>query len=88
MFFLKITFSSYSCGLTIDYSSTCVCVCVFVCISVLLSVCAGVCMCVCKHDDSKNNSSRNLKFEYIVAYENILDEFGIGPCLIKVKVMA
>ena len=48
----------YSCGLstaTIEYSSACVCVSV--------SVCVSVCLCVCKHDNSKNNSSRNLKFE-------------------------
>ena len=70
---------SYGCGLsaaTIECSSVCVCVCV------------SVCLCVCKQDNSKNNQSINLKFEYIVAYENSLDKFDIGHCPIKVKVTA
>ena len=80
IFFSKNLFLvCYSCGLstaTIEYSSACVCVCL------------SVCLCVCKHDNSKNNWSRDLKFEYIVAFENYLDEFDIGHCPIKVKDMA
>ena len=81
----------YSCGLstaTIEYSSACVCVSVCVCVW-CVSVCVSVCLCVCKHDNSKNNSSMNLKkFEYMVAYENISDELDIGHCPIKIKVRA
>ena len=67
--------SFYSCGLstaTIEYSSACVCVCVCVSVSTI----------------TQKKSSRNLKFEYIVAYENISDEFDIGHCLTKIKVRA
>ena len=63
-----------------------VCVCVWV--SVCPSVCMSVCVCVCVHDNSKNNGSVDLKLEHIVVYENSLDEFDIGHCPIKVKVMA
>ena len=66
-----------------------------VCVSVLLSVCLSVCVCVCVsclsvcvHDNSKNKGSVNLKVKNIVVYENSSDEFDIGHCLIKVKVMA
>ena len=55
-----------------------------VCVSVFLSVC----VCVCVHDNSKNNGSIHLKLEYFVVYEKSSDEFGIGHCPIKVKVMA
>ena len=54
----------------------CVCVCVCVCVS------------VCVHDNSKNNSSIDVKLEHTVVYENSSDEFDIGHCLIKVKVTA
>ena len=67
----------YSCGLetaTIEYSSP--------------SVCLSVCLSVCVHDNSKNNGSIDLKLEHIVVYENSSDEFDIGHCPIKVKVMA
>ena len=67
----------YSCGLstaTIGYSSP--------------SVCLSVCLSVCVHDNSKNNGSIDLKLEHIVVYENSSDEFDIGHCPIKVKVMA
>ena len=75
----------YSCGLstaTIEYS--CPSVCLSVCLAVFLSVCVSVCV----HDNSKNNGSILLKLEHIVVYENSADEFDIGHCLIKVKVMA
>ena len=58
----------------------CVCVCVCVC-----AVCLGVCLSVCL---SKNNGLIHLKLEHIVVYENSWDEFYIGHCPIKVKVMA
>ena len=58
---------------TIEYS--CPYVCLFVCLSVYTI-------------NSKNNGSIHLKFDYIVVYENSLDEFDIGHCLIKVKVTA
>ena len=79
-----IKFSSwinYSCGLstaTIEYSSLSVCLC----------VCVSVCLSVCVHDNSKNNGSIDVKLEHTVVYENSSDEFDIGHCLIKVKVMA
>ena len=47
-----------------------------------------VCLSVCVHDNSKNNGSIDLKLEHIVVYENSSDEFYIGHCPIKVKVMA
>ena len=53
-----------------------------------MSVCVCVCPSVCVHDNSKNNGSIDLKLEHIVVYENSSDEFDIGHCLIKVKVMA
>ena len=42
-------------------------------------------VCVCLHDNSRNRS-RNMKLEYIVVYENSLDEFDIELRCIKVKV--
>ena len=57
------------------------CVCVHPC------VCVCVCLCVFLHDNSKSNPSRNMKFEYVVVYENISDKFDNGHCQIKVKVM-
>ena len=77
----------YSCGLsttTIEYS------CPSACLSVFLSWCLCVCLCVCfcVHDNSKNNGSVHFKLEHIVVYENNLDKFNIGHCLIKIKVMA
>ena len=78
----------YSCGLstaTIEYS--CPSVCVSVCLSVCLSVRLSVCVCVCVHDNSKNNGSIHLKLEHIVVYENSSEEFDIGHCPIKVKVI-
>ena len=54
----------------------CVCVCVHPC----------VCVCVFLHDNSKNNSCRNIKLEYIVVYTNLLEKFDNGLCWIKVKV--
>ena len=61
----------YTCGLDRKYR-------------VLVSV---VCLSVCKYDNSKNEWSRILKFEYIVGYKKSSDEFDIGHCPIKVKVM-
>ena len=87
--FLKVSFIYYSCGLstaTIEYSSLSVCLCV--CLSVCLSWCLSVCLSVCVHDNSKNNGSIDMKLEHIVVYENSSDEFDIGHCPIKVKVMA
>ena len=52
------------------------------CVSVC--VCFRVCVCLC--DNSKRNRSRNMKFKYIVVYENISDKFDIGHCWTKVKV--
>ena len=49
--------------------------------------CLSVCLSICVHDNSKNNGSVNLKLEHIVVYENSSEEFNIGHCLIKVKVM-
>ena len=51
-----------------------------------MCVCIRVCVYVFLHDDSKSNRSRNMKFEYVVVYENILDKFDNGNCRIKVKV--
>ena len=53
---------------------------------VSVCVCQSFCMSVCVHDNSKNNGSIHLKLEHIVVYENSLNEFDIGHCLIKVKV--
>ena len=53
-----------------------------------LSVCLGVCLSVCVHNNSKNDGSIDLKLEHTVVYENSSDEFDIGHCPIKVKVMA
>ena len=50
--------------------------------------CLSVCLSVCVHDNSKNNSSFDLKLEHTVVYENSSDEFDIGHCPIKVKVTA
>ena len=49
-------------------------------------MCFRVCVCVYLHDNSKRNRSRNMKLEYIVVYENSLDEFNIELHRIKVKV--
>ena len=65
---------------TIGYSLESLCVCVGVC------VCQCLCVCVFLHDNSKRNRSRNTKSEYIVVYENTLDEFDIELRRIKVKV--
>ena len=53
-----------------------------------MCVCVSVCVAVFVHDNSKNNGSIHLKFKHIVVYENSLDDFDIGHCPIKVKVMA
>ena len=51
---------------------------------VCVSVCVCVCVCVFWHNNSKRNRS---KLEYIVVYENSLDEFDIDELRqIKVKV--
>ena len=47
------------------------------------SACLRACVSV-----SKNNGSVHLKLEHIVVFENSSDEFDIGHCPIKVKVMA
>ena len=46
----------------------------------------SVCVCVFLHDNSKRSRSRNTKLEYIVVYENSLDEFELELHRIKVKV--
>ena len=77
----------YSCGLstaTLEHSCSSVCLRACVCVC----VCVFVCVCVCVHDNTKNNGSIHLKLEHIVVYENSSDEFHIGHCPIKVKVMA
>ena len=52
-------------------------------------ICVSVCrLSVCVHDNSKNNGSIDLKLEYTVVYVNSSDEFDIGHCPVKVKVMA
>ena len=58
-----------------------------VCMPVNVCLCLGVCLFVCVHDNSKNNGSVHLKLEHIVVYENSSDEFDIGHCPIKVKVI-
>ena len=50
-------------------------------------VCVCACLCMFLHDNSKSNPSRNMKFDYVVVYENISDKFDIGHCRTKVKVM-
>ena len=52
---------------------------------VLVSVCVSVCLSVYT---ITQNGSIDLKLEHIVVYENSSDEFDIGHCPIKVKVMA
>ena len=73
--------SDYSFGLstTTEYSclSVYLCVCVCFCVSMRVSVYTIT---------KKNNDSIHLKLEQIVKYENSLDEFDFGHCLIKVKV--
>ena len=49
-------------------------------------MCVSVFVCVLLHDNSKRNQSRNTKLEYIVVYENSLNEFDIELRWIKVKV--
>ena len=53
-----------------------------------MSVCVSVCLSACVHDNSKNNGLVHLKLEHIVAYKNSSEEFDIGHCLARVKVMA
>ena len=43
-------------------------------------------VCGVLHDNSKSNQSRNMKFEYIVVYENSSEAFDVIHCQIKVKV--
>ena len=66
----------YSCLLTVPIEYSCE------------SVCLSVCVTVCVHGNSKNNGSIHLKLKHIVVYENSSEEFDIGHCPIKVKVMA
>ena len=59
--------------------------------SVCLCWCLSVCLCVCVSVytiTKKNNGLINLKLEHAVVYGNSSDEFGIGHCMIKVKVTA
>ena len=42
--------------------------------------------CLFLHENSKRNRSRNTKLEYVILYENNLDEFDIELRRIKVKV--
>ena len=58
------------------YVCECVCVCVYLCL----------CLCLCTRL-LKNNGSIRLKLEHTVVYEYSSDEFNIGHCPIKVKVM-
>ena len=59
------------------------------CVSDCVSSCLPSCVCVCHvHDNSKNNSSIDLKLEHIIVYENSSDEFDIMHCLTKVEVTA
>ena len=44
------------------------------------------CLCFYVCSNSKRNRSKNTKLEYVVVYENSLDEFDIGLRRIKVKV--
>ena len=75
--FVRKRFSSYSCVFRKEKYYR-----------VLVSLSVFVCMCVCVflHDNSKINRSRNVKFEYMVVYENSWDEFDIEHHRIKVKV--
>ena len=67
-------------------ASVCLCVLVSVCLSVYLCSCVSVYV----HNNSKNNVSMHLKLETnaVGLYENSSDEFDIGYCPSKVKVMA
>ena len=47
-----------------------------------------MCVCVFVQDNSKNTGSVHLKLEHTVVYGNSLDNFDIGHCPIKLKVMA
>ena len=40
-------------------------------------------VCGVLHDNSKSNQSRNMKFEYIVVYENSSEVFDVIHCQIK-----
>ena len=51
-----------------------------------MSVCVSVCVSV--YTITQKNDSFHLKLEHIVVHEKSSDEFNIGHCLIKVKVMA
>ena len=58
-----------------------------------MSAFPSVCLCVRMTvytiiKKNTSNGSIHLKLEHIVVYENRSDEFDIGHCLIKVKVMA
>ena len=81
MFIIRIMIA---CSVIIEYS----CPSGFLCVCVCVCVCVSVCVCDCVHDNSKNNGSIHLKLEHVIVYENSSDEFDIGHCLIKVKVMA
>ena len=71
--------------------SYCVCVCVYV--AVWLSSCLSVCLAVrpsihpSVYDNFKNNqlNNRNMRFEYVFVYENILDKFDIGHCWLRIR---
>ena len=56
----------------------CVCVCVCASVCVCVCVCVHVGVCVFLHDKSKRYQSRNMKFKYVVVYENISDKFDNG----------
>ena len=61
----------YSCVFaTIEYSSESLCA----------SMCVCFCVCVFLHENAIRNWSRNMKFKYIVVYENNSDKFDIGHC--------
>ena len=53
-----------------------------------MTLCVFPCIREFLHDNSESNGSMNMKLEYFVVYENILDKFDIGHCNIKVKVTA
>ena len=67
--------------------SVCVCVCVCGCVGVWVCVCVCVCVSSCIGTSLVNNGSIHLKLEHLVVYENSSEEFDIGHCLIKVKVI-